>query len=97
MQMNNGWDHDFDLQDIPEEIIRAIKDNLKKWDDAAQIWHEEMLKRKQEEIEWLMAEHDKLVDNKEIREVSKPKYLRCFNCPCMNDGDGGMVIDGIDT
>ena len=91
--MNNGWDRDFDLQSVSEDVMKAIRDNIKKWDDAHRVWSETNLKRKQEELKRLETEHEKLLGYDQMRKVPEPKYYKCTFCPCMNGGDGGLTIN----
>ena len=91
--MSNGWNHDFDFQDVPDGVMKAIRDNIKKWDDAHRAWSETNLKRRQEELKRLETEHEKLLGYDQLRKVPEPKYCKCTFCPCMNDGDGGLMIN----
>lgn len=91
--MSNGWSHDFDLKDVPDGVMKAIRENLKKWDDAAREWREEATKRQREEVEKLKAEHEKLVGYDQLQKVPEPKFCKCTFCPCMNGGDGGLIIN----
>lgn len=89
--MTNGWSHTFDLDSVPDELMRSIRDNIKKWDDAARIWREEGLSKLREEVERLEAEHNELVSSDKICAVPAPQYVKCIFCPCMNGGEGGIV------
>lgn len=91
--MSDGWSHGFDLQSVPDEVIKSIRESIKLWDAALQKRNEEIIKIRQEEIERLKAQYDELVgDNKECV-VPNPNYIKYGFCLCMNDGDGGLVID----
>lgn len=91
--MNNGWDCDFDLQCVPEEVMKGIRDNIKMWDVALQKRNDEIIKMRREEVKRLEAKYNELMDDKQLRNMPEPKYCKCYFCPCMNDGDGGFVID----
>lgn len=91
--MSNGWSHDFDFKDVPDGVMEAIRENIKKWNDAHRAWREEATKRQREEVERLEAEHEKLLGYDQLRKVPKPKCCKCAFCPCMNGGDGGLIIN----
>lgn len=90
--MNNGWDYEFDLQSVPDEVIKSIRDSIKKWDDAHRAWNEKNLKRRQEELKRLETEHEKLLEYDQLRNVPEPRFCKCAFCPYMNDGHGGLVV-----
>lgn len=91
--MPDGWSHEFDLNNVPNEVMRIIQNGIKIWDDAVKEYNEERIKKKQEEIERLKAQYEEIKGDVKNCIVSNPKYYKCGYCPCMNDGDGGFVID----
>ena len=88
-----GFDKEFDLQSVPDEVIKGIRESIKLWDAALQKRNEEIIRERQEEIKRLEAEHNELMGDKQLHNVPKPKCCKMYFCPCMNDGDGGLVTD----
>jgi hypothetical protein len=95
--MINGWSHDFDLDSVPEKVMQSIRDNIKKRDDAVRVLREEGLSKLREEVERLEAEHNELVGSDKICAVPAPQYVECIFCPCMNGGDGGLIMNDAQT
>lgn len=91
--MSDGWSQDFDLKSVPEELMKNVRDNIKMWDAALQKRNEEIIKTRQEEVKRLEAEYNKLIGDKQLRNMPEPKYCKVYFCPCMNGGDGGFVVN----
>lgn len=93
VNMNNGWSQEFDLQSVPDEVIKGILENIKMWDAALQKHNESRLKRMREEAKGLEVECKKLMGDGQTFNVPEPKYRKWYFCPCMNSGDGGFVVN----
>lgn len=93
VNMNNGWSQEFDLQSVPEEVRKDVRDNIKMWEDALQKHNESRLERMRKEAKWLEAEHKELIGNGHTFNAPEPKYHKWYFCPCMNGGDGGFVVN----
>lgn len=93
--MNNGWDRDFDLQSVSDEVIKGIRDNIKKCDIILQKQNEVFLSRKQEELRRLKTKLDELMIYNHIHKVKipEPKYCKYIYCPCAKGGEGGFFLD----
>lgn len=91
--MISGFSQNFDLQDVPIEIIDSIRKNIKKWDIALQKQNEEIIKKRREEVKRLEAEYKNLINYEQLRKIPKPKYYKWVYCPCANGGEGGFFID----
>lgn len=91
--MISGFDQEFDLQSIPEEVMKGIQDNMKMWDAALQKRNEEIIKTMQEEVKRFEAEYNESIGDKRLRNMPEPKYRKWYFCPCMNGGDGGFMVN----
>ena len=91
--MPDGWSHEFDLQSIPEEVMNDIRDNIKMWDAALKKRNDEIIRERQEEVKRLEAEYNELMSDKQLHNMTEPKYRKWYFCPCMNGGDGGFIVD----
>jgi len=89
--MPDGWNHEFDLNNVLDEVMRVIQNGIKIWDDAAKEYNEERIKNRQEESERLKTQYEELKGDVGNCVVPNPNYYKCGYCPCINGGDGGLI------